>query len=72
MGTEAQVYAEAFVEVGGWRWRVCESDPGLIEIQYQEWNEERRQWLNGSSDISFQTEYADAICKAIQRVKSGV
>ena len=69
---EATVYAEAFVEVDGWRWRFCESDPGLIEIHYQEWDEDLRTWKTHDSGIvSFSSDYADAVCKAIQRVKAG-
>jgi hypothetical protein len=70
--SEVQVYAEAFVECSEWRWRVCESDPGLIEIQYQEWSADKKQWLTTSSTLGFAAEHADDICKAIQRVKAGV
>jgi hypothetical protein len=72
---EATVYAEAFVELDGYRWRVCESDPGLIEIHYQEWDEAARAWKSFGDNpaaVSFSAEYADALCKAIQRVKAGV
>lgn len=70
---DATVYAEAFVEVDGWRWRICESDPGLIEIHYQEWDEKLRTWkTHDSGQVTFSSDYADAICKAIQRVKAGV
>jgi hypothetical protein len=72
---DATIYTEAFVEAGEWRWRVCESDPGLIEIHYQEWDDKNRQWKNPDElgpHLSFASDYADAICKAIQRVKAGV
>lgn len=73
--SEPHMYVEAFVEddAHGYRWRVYESDPGLIHIEYQEWDDEAKRYVaHRDVNLSFSSEYADLICAAIKRVKDGV
>ena len=67
----AILYTEAFVEKTGWRWRIYQSDPGLIHIQYQEWDESTRTWhvpSNGEGGLTFGVDESELICSAIQQV----
>lgn len=70
--SDATLYIEAFVENAGhqYRWRIFESDPGLLHIEYQEWNDTDKKYetREGDPTVSFSSEYAELICDAIKRV----
>ena len=67
---EFQSYIEAFVEDAGhgYRFRVCESDPGLMHIRVQEFDDKDRVWRDGSTELSFDVRLADRLCESIQAV----
>ena len=68
---KADMYIEAFVERSEWRWRFYQSDPGLIHIEYQEWNDREKKWEpHSSGEVSFNAEDVPAVCAALNAVKS--
>lgn len=62
------LYKEAFIEDAGWRWRFHSTDEGLFHISYQEWDAEKKVWIDKGPADALHSAAKDQIIAAINTV----